>query len=73
MNQEEYQVFNPYLNIFGQKNDFENNDIIHINYEYQIKNHTEYEIAFAEKYKNKIPKYEIERYIHINEQKKLLL
>lgn len=71
MNQEEYQVFNPYLNIFGQKNDFENNDIIHINYEYQIKNHTEYEIAFDEKYKNKIPKYEIERYIDINEQKKI--
>ena len=71
LNQEQYKVFNPYIKLLGQECNFESNDYNYINNKRQIKPPTEDELKLASQFNKKVPKYECESFININDEIKI--
>ena len=71
LNQEQYQIFNPYVKFLDQIYDFDINDYNYINKEYQSQTTWDNEIDYVSEYKHYVPKYECESYININEKIKI--
>ena len=71
LNQEQYQIFTPYVKFIDQAYDFDINDYNIINKEYKAQTTWDNEIDYVSKYKPYIPKYECESYININEQNRI--
>ena len=71
LNQEQYQIFTPYVKFLDQTYDFDINNYNIINKEYQAQTTWDNEIDYVSKYKPYIPKYECESYININEQNRI--
>jgi hypothetical protein len=71
LNQDKYQVFNPHIKFLGQENSFDSIDYNYININHKLQSPTENEINVASKFNKKIPKYECESFININDENKI--
>ena len=71
LNQEKYQIYNPYIKCFGQIYDYENSNFIHVRTMLITTRTTENDIKFSLKYKDCTPKFEIEKYVDIDEHRKI--
>lgn len=71
LNQDKYKVFNPHINFLGQEYSFDSIDYNYININHELKSPTENEINVASQFNKKIPKYECESLININDENKI--
>ena len=71
LNQDKYKVFNPHIKFLGQEYSFDSIDYNYININHELKSPTENEINVASQFNKKIPKYECESLININDENKI--
>ena len=70
LNQEKYDIYNPYIKSFGQIYDYEKNDILHYGASHFVFS-SENDNQFSSKYKEYLPQFEIEKYIDIDDHRKI--
>lgn len=70
LNQDKYDLYNPYIKCFRQIYDYDKKDFITYR-AILLKSITENDIKFSLKYKEKIPKFIIEKYVDIEENRKI--
>lgn len=71
LNQEKYQIYNPYIKCLGKIYDYEDFNFIHVREIFFTTKIIENGIKFSSKYKDCIPKFEIEKYVEIDEHRKI--